>query len=37
MDNVFDGKLMTIVGKITDDIEKLKAVKSSDVLSLSRN
>ena len=37
MDNVFDGKPMTIVGTITGDIEKLKAVKSSDVLSLSRN
>jgi len=29
--------LMTIVGKITGEIEKLKAIKSSDVLSLSRN
>jgi len=28
---------MTIIGKITDGVEKLKAVKSSDVLSLSRN
>ena len=37
MDDVFGGKLMTIVGKITGDIKKLKAVKSSDVLSLSRN
>ena len=37
MDDVFGGKLMTIVGKITGNIEKLKAVKSSDVLSLSRN
>ena len=37
MDDVIGGKLMTIVGKITGDIEKLKAVKSSDVLSLSRN
>ena len=36
-DDVFGGKLMTIVGKITGDIAKLKAVKSSDVLSLSRN
>ena len=36
-DDVFGGKLMTIVGKITGDITKLKAVKSSDVLSLSRN
>jgi len=37
VDDVFDGKSMTIIGKITGDIEKLKAVKSSDVLSLSRN
>ena len=37
MDDVFGGKLMTIIGKITDGVEKLKAVKSSDVLSLSRN
>ena len=37
MDDVFGGKLMTIIGKITGDVEKLKAVKSSDVLSLSRN
>ena len=37
MDDVFGGKQMTIVGKITDDIKKLKAIKSSDVLSLSRN
>ena len=37
MDDVFGGKQMTIVGKITGDIEKLKAIKSSDVLSLSRN
>ena len=37
MDDVFGGKLMTIIGKITGDIKKLKAVKSSDVLSLSRN
>ena len=36
-DDVFGGKPMTIVGKITGDIEKLKAIKSSDVLSLSRN
>ena len=36
-DDVFGGKLMSIVGKITGDIAKLKAVKSSDVLSLSRN
>ena len=37
MDDVIGGKLMTIVGKITGDIAKLKAVKSSDILSLSRN
>ena len=37
LDDVIGGKLMTIVGKITSDIKKLKAVKSSDVLSLSRN
>ena len=36
-DDVFGGKPMTVVGKITGNIEKLKAVKSSDVLSLSRN
>ena len=27
----------TIIGKIVDDIEKLSGIKSSDVLSLSRN
>tara|TARA_B100000949_G_C13990604_1_gene328977 strand:+ start:214 stop:594 length:381 start_codon:yes stop_codon:yes gene_type:complete len=37
MDDVFGGKPMTIIGKITGDIKKLKAVKSSVVLSLSRN
>jgi len=37
MDNVSDGKPMTIIGKIIDDIEKLSGIKSSDVLSLSRN
>ena len=37
IDDVFGGKPMTIIGKITCDIKKLKAVKSSDVLSLSRN
>ena len=37
MDDVFGVKPMTIVGKITSDIEKLKVIKSSDVLSLSRN
>ena len=37
MDDVSDGKPMTIIGKILDDIDKLKGVKSSDILSLSRN
>ena len=35
LDDVIDGKPMTIIGKITNEIDKLKAVKSSDVLSLS--
>ena len=37
MDNISDGKPMTIIGKIIDGIEKLSGIKSSDVLSLSRN
>ena len=37
MDDISDGKPMTIIGKIVDDIDKLKGVKASDVLSLSRN
>jgi len=37
LDDVFAGKQMTIVGKITDDVDKLKIVKPSDTLSLSRN
>jgi len=37
MDDISDGKPMTIIGKITDGIEKLSGIKSSDVLSLSRN
>ena len=37
LDDVIGGKPMTILGKIMGDVEKLKAVKSSDVLSLSRN
>ena len=37
MDDISDGKPMTIIGKMTGDIEKLKAVKASDILSLSRN
>ena len=37
MDDISDGKPMTIIGKIIDDVEKLSGVKSSDILSLSRN
>ena len=37
IDSISDGKPMTIIGKIIDDIEKLSGIKSSDVLSLSRN
>ena len=37
IDDVTGGKSMTIIGKIIGDIEKLKAVKSSDILLLSRN
>jgi len=37
MDDVSDGKPMTIIGKIIDDIEKLSGIKSGDTLSLSRN
>ena len=37
IDDVFDGKQMAIIGKIVDGIDKLKTVKPSDVLSLSRN
>ena len=37
MDDVSDGKPMTIIGKIIDGIDKLSETKSSDVLSLSRN
>ncbi len=37
MDDVFGGKPMTVVGKITGDVKKLKTIKASDVLSLSRN
>ena len=36
MDDISDGKPMTIIGKIIDDIEKLNGIKSSDILSLSR-
>jgi len=37
MDDISDGKPMTIIGKIIDDIEKLSGIKTSDILSLSRN
>ena len=37
IDDVFGGKPMTVVGKITGDVKKLKTIKASDVLSLSRN
>ena len=37
MYDISDGKPMTIIGKIIDGIEKLSGIKSSDVLSLSRN
>ena len=37
MDDISDGKPMTIIGKIIEDIEKLSGIKSSDILSLSRN
>jgi len=37
MDDISDGKAMTIIGKIIDDIERLSGIKSGDTLSLSRN
>jgi len=37
MDDISDGKPMTIIGKIVDDVEKLSGIKSGDTLSLSRN
>ena len=37
INDVLDGKPMTIIGKITDCIDRLNQIKSSDVLSLSRN
>ena len=36
MNDVSDGKPMTIIGKV-NEIDKLNGVKSSDILSLSRN
>jgi len=37
LDDIFAGKQMTIIGRMTDCVDKLKTVKPSDVLSLSRN
>jgi len=37
MDDVSDGKPMTIIGKIIDGVDKLSETKSSDILSLSWN
>ena len=37
LDDVFAGKQMTVIGRITDGIDKLKTVKPGDVLLLSRN
>ena len=37
LDDIFAGKQMTIIGKMMDGVDKLKTVKPSDVLSLSRN
>ena len=37
MDDISDGKPMSIIGKIIDGIDKLSETKSSDILSLSRN
>ena len=35
--DISDGKPMTIIGKIIDNIEKLSGIKSGDTLLLSRN
>ena len=37
LDDIFAGKQMTVIGKMMDGIDKLKTVKPSDVLLLSRN
>ena len=37
MEDLSNGKPMTIIGKIIDGIDKLSGIKPSDVLSLSRN
>ena len=36
IDDVYDGKPMTVIGKV-NEIDKLNGVKPSDILSLSRN
>ena len=37
LNDVFAGKQMTVIGRMTDGVDKLKIVKPSDVLLLSRN
>ena len=37
LDDVFAGKQMTVIGRMMDGVDKLKTVKPSDVLLLSRN
>ena len=37
LNDVFDGKPMTIIGKILGDIDQLNEIKTSDILSVSRN
>ena len=37
LDDVFAGKQMTPIGRMTDGVDKLKTVNPSDVLLLSRN
>jgi len=37
LDDIFAGKQMTIIGRMTDGVDKLKTVNPSDVLLLSRN
>jgi len=37
LNDVFAGKQMTVIGSMTDGVDKLKILKPSDVLLLSRN
>jgi len=37
LDDIFAGKQMTIIGRMTDGVDKLKTINPSDVLLLSRN